>query len=208
MKQHKNESAWIVYMPIIICLLAAYSVLFCAHGEEKYMTVAEWVAIAVGLIGVVGTLIVALLQLKRDGKTIDSISSTTTGIDKDTAIVKVEVQTISTNVSSILPNINTLTASTSKLDFIAQEFEYQKRIKQEFSENAGGRDFLLAGISSIYEENARLAQLHREDQETVVKLVAQVGNLSRRVTQLEKELQDARSKNQQSNPPFDWDPEM
>ena len=74
--ERRTGVAGYTYLPIVICTAAAYCILF---GGNR-MDTAEWIAIVVALIGVVGALMVNCYQLRRDGKTIEGIDSNTSEI--------------------------------------------------------------------------------------------------------------------------------
>lgn len=188
---------WYIFIPTIIGTAAAYYILF----GGKNMDLGGWIAVVVALIGVIGTLIVEFLQLKRDGKTIDGINATANNTDKTTSMMQQAIQGIENTtskthekiISSVSENIDSIRARNDKIDFIVKEFEYHKRIKNEFSEGASGRDIILAGITAVYEENARLNNQHRDDREALMDLLRKnaelqvtIGKLSQQVEDLKK----------------------
>ena len=71
--ERRTGVAGYTYLPIVICTAAAYCILLGGN----YMNIAEWIAIVGSLIGVAGALVINYFQLRRDGKTIDGISSNT-----------------------------------------------------------------------------------------------------------------------------------
>ena len=212
---NKHRNLWIAGLPVWIGTIIALLMIW----RRSNMTPIEWSAVLVALISGVITLIMTLLQLKRDGKTIDNISTTTSNTDTTTSVMKPMVeridaqvcQTHHTLISTVSHDIAAIGERNSKIDFIHKELEYQQRLNREFSENAVGRDSLLAGINAVYAENARLNQLHRGDQETIIRLIAENGKLQTKVEQLEKALQCERSSSQPPEPcssGWDLEPEI
>lgn len=206
----KHRKIWLACLPTWIGTIIAF---FMIWGGSN-MELIEWGSVLVALISGVITLIVALFQLKRDGKTIDAISATTSNTDTTTSVMKPMVERIDeqvskthdTLISSVSHDIAAIGERNSKIDYIYTELEYHQRLNREFSENAAGRDSLLAGINAVYAENARLNQLHHSDQEKIIRLIAENGKLQTKADQLEKALQRERSKNQPPRPRSrDWD---
>ena len=183
--------AWYTYLPIVICTAAAYCILLGGN----HMNIAEWIAIVGSLIGVAGALVINYFQLRRDGKTIDGISSNT----KKTYEVIFE---------SITPLLSKIEERNSKIDSIAAEVEYQKRLKSDFSTSASGKEVLIAGIQTVFEENARLNLQHKSDEEKIAALISENRSLTRQVKRLRAELKVVRPKNelQKDCPDFDLEP--
>lgn len=183
--------AWYTYLPIVICTAAAYCILL---GGNR-MNIAEWIAIVGSLIGVAGALVINYFQLRRDGKTIDGISSNT---EKTYEVI----------LKSITPLLSKIEERNSKIDSIAAEVEYQKRLKSDFSTSASGKEVLIAGIQTVFEENARLNLQHKSDEEKIAALSSENRSLTRQVKRLRAELKVVRPKNelQKDYPDFDLEP--
>ena len=158
--------------------------------------IAAAATILAALITVIGKQFSQSKQFKRDGKTIDGISS-------DTSDMKSKMQRIDDNagksrdllVESVNPALEKIKERNAKIDFIAGEMEYQKRMKSSLSESASGRDSVLASISVVYEENARLNEQYRRAQERIIHLSVENNQLQEKVTSLKKDLAEERSKN-------------
>ena len=123
------------------------------------MGTAEWISILIAVIGVIGVLATTLFQLKRDGKTIDKIDNRTEDISKATFTVNnisTSVDKANEMLNSITPEIKTISHTTNKIDFIASEIEYQKRLNEKVSTDISNKDVIVETIKKLYEENARL----------------------------------------------------
>ena len=145
------------------------------------------IAILVAIIGVIGTLIVTFLQLKRDGETINSIGSNTTDMKPRVENIEKDVEKAKdTLIESVKPSLKDISDRNEKIDQIYKEIEYHKRLQQELSENALGHDSLLAGINAVYAENARLNQSYRVAKETIIRLTNENSKLKKRVDYLER----------------------
>lgn len=197
--------AWYTYLPILICTAATYCILLGGN----YMNTTEWVTIVGSLIGVAGALVINYFQLRRDGKTIDGISSNTSEIHP--TVKNINNNTEKTNKAifeSITPLLSKIEERNSKIDSIAAEVEYQKRLKSDFSTSASGKEVLIAGIQTVFEENARLNLQHKSDEEKIKALTSENRSLTRQVKRLRAELKTVRHKNelQKDCPDFDLEP--
>lgn len=168
-------------MPIISATAIAFSIL---GMEESNMW---WIAIITALIGVFGSVIVAIFQLKRDGKTIDATS-------RNVLDIKPKVDNISDDtkkirdvvIESINPTLSHISEKGSKIDFIASEIEYQKRLHEQVSHDVDNRDIIVQSIDVLYEKNA---SLNKE----VTTLKVQNNFLSRENNNLKNENQQLKS---------------
>lgn len=161
------------------------------------------VELAVAVIGAAAVVIAALIagvvaligqwrQLKQDGKTIDSIQKNTdllsplaNRIHEDSAKSKDVL------VETVVPKMTDIGARNQKIDFIASELAYHKRLKNDLSKGAGGRDTTLASINKVYEENARLNSQYTGAQEQLMRLMGENSSLNARNQVLESELEQA-----------------
>lgn len=203
--ERRTGVAGYTYLPIVICTAAAYCILF---GGNR-MDTAEWITIVVALIGVVGALLVNYYQLRRDGKTIDGISSNTSEIHPTVKNINNNTEkTKEVILESIAPLLSKIEERNSKIDSIAAEVEYQKRLKSDFSTSASGKEVLIAGIQTVFEENARLNLQHKSDEEKIKALTSENRSLTRQVKRLRAELKTVRHKNelQKDCPDFDLEP--
>ena len=178
---------------ITACLMplafSAVAVFWLALKEDN-MNVSDWLAIVVALIGVIGALIANLIQLKRDGKTITNIDSTTSeaktqikSIDENTKKVRDVI------VEEIRPEVKQISSANSKLDYITGEIEYQRRIKSDVSSAVNDSAYLIAGINKVYEENARLSRECAAQKESIRVLTFENANLVKENSRLKNELE-------------------
>ena len=197
---HRSKYIPLAFIPLWLGAGCGLSILY---GGE-YMNSGQ-IAILVAIIGVIGTLVVAYLQLRRDGNTINSIGSDTTNMKPRVENIEKNVEkTKDALIESVKPSLKDIVERNEKIDEIYKEIEYHQRLKQEFSENAFGRDNLLAGINTIYAENARLNQLHHADQEQIIRLINENGKLKEKIENLEASLKQGRLKNQQKSHGRGW----
>lgn len=173
------------------------------------MNTTEWVTIVGSLIGVAGAIVINYFQLRRDGKTIDGISSNTSEIRP--TVKNINNNTEKTNkviFESITPLLSKIEERNSKIDSIAAEVEYQKRLKSDFSTSASGKEVLIAGIQTVFEENARLNLQHKSDEEKIATLLLENSSLTIQIEKLKAELSAVCPKNelQKDCPDFDLEP--
>ena len=149
-----------LYVPILVSTVLGLSLLY--SKDDHNMQIAEWIAIGVALIGVVGTLIGAFMQLKRDGKTIDKIAEHTSHssyIEENTKECKKEL------IEQVRPCLDKIVSRNEDIQFVAEELRYQKRIKDSFSGGVADRDVVLQNIQSLYEHNAILNEALKSERQ-------------------------------------------
>lgn len=168
------------------------------------MTETAWISLAVAVIGGTIPLITTFIQLKRDGKTIDAISLNTAKIEPTVMDIKEDTtKTKNVVVDELKPVLNEIGKRNEKIDFLATELAYQNRLKNSFTENVTSRDVMLAGITAVYEENARLSEQHRNDQEKIISLTVERNNLKRKLQKAENELRQYQ--NDRSRDDYEWE---
>ncbi len=150
------------------------------------MDIFEWATLSIGLIAVATFLLDVFLQLKSADETIDQIHS-------DSLDIKSTTHKIDSNSSQFKDMLVEIEKRNAKIDALASELEFQERLKQSFSNEAGNRDTLVNGIKSVFEENARLNQKYQEAQKQIIYLWTDNSRLHKqheqdqaRITQLEK----------------------
>lgn len=142
--------AWFI---IIICTISSYLILF--GGTE--MDAKGWISLVVAVIGVCGSVIMALLQLKRDGKNIDRIDSCTSEMKPTVqSIHRVTEKTQDFLRDSIRPSLGAIQQKADKIDSIADGFREFKRLEAYYSDGLVCRDVLLSQMSAVFAENTRL----------------------------------------------------
>lgn len=142
------------------------------------MGIGDWITIVGIIIGFIGVILGVTIPLRRDGKTIDSISA-------DTTDMKPKVGNINSVVNDIVKDIVKIEERNSKIDAIATEIEVFKRLKSETTGNSVKPEVLLASISSVLDENAQLRRQHQEDQRQILTLSTENNKLRFRNQQLE-----------------------
>lgn len=178
----KNISSVHPMMPAVIGCAIAFCVLALNEGGNT-MNIAQWVAIAVAGFGVLGTLIVTFIQLKRDGKTIDQINATSNSINLATTITKEKAE----KIPDISAAVNSIVARNDKIDALAKEMEFQKRLKDEYS-NGFNRDHLMAGMSAVFEDNASLHAQLRESKKQIELDRVQIFQLNKQLEEKDQQI--------------------
>lgn len=165
---------------IALSLLGSAIICFRTALEEVLlnMGIGDWITIGGIIIGFLGVILGVTIPLRRDGKTIDSISA-------DTTDIKPKVDTISSTVNTISPSIVKIEERNSKIDAIMTEIEVFKRLKSEAGGSIVKPEVLLVSISSVLEENADLRKQHQEDQQKILTQNAEIYRLRLRNQQLE-----------------------
>ncbi len=179
--QSIRKIQWYTLAPIVVCIILAYCILL---GGDS-MPTEGWVSILVAIIGVIGTLIVTFIQLKRDGKTIGSIHTTTAGIDKTVAAVGVRAETIQVGVTTMGEKVAVIKEQTGKIDSIAKEIEILSRLRSETSNSGVRPDILLASMTTVFEENARLNTQLQDRNKEIRQLQIKISGLEAKVNELE-----------------------
>ena len=128
-----------------------------------------WISLTVAVIGVLGVVISALFQLKRDGKSIDRIDSATAEIKPSVqSIQKTTEKTQDLLRDSITPSLTAIQQRTDRIDCIADGFKEFKRLEAYYSSGLVNREILLGQIGAVFTENTRLnekcKQLERDNQ--------------------------------------------
>lgn len=138
---------------LVICTISAHMILF---GGIK-MDAKGWISLAVAVIGVCGSVLLVLLQLKRDGKSIDRIDSCTSEMKPTVQNVeKIAEKTQDLVRDSIRPSLDAVQQQAEKITVIADGFREFKRLESYFSNGLVRQDVLLSQIGAIFTENARL----------------------------------------------------
>lgn len=169
-------------IPAVIGCTVAFCVLTLEEGENT-MGTAQWVAIAVAGFGVLGTLIVTFIQLKRDGKTIDQINTTSNSINLATTVTKEKAE----KIPEISAAVNSIVARNDKIDALAKEMEFQKRLKDEYS-NGFNRDHLMAEMNAVFENNASLHAQLRESKKQIELDRVQIFQLNKQLEEKDQQI--------------------
>ena len=148
------------------------------------MDVSGWISIIVAIIGVVGVLIASLLQLKRDGKTIDKLDGRTEHIPAIADNTKKSVEMLTERIA---PQIDQVSTRNDKIDLIASEIEYQKRLNDRVSTGVDSRDVILESIKKLYMENAQLSTALQAEKEKNYTLSIENEKLKASLSECEKD---------------------
>lgn len=132
------------------------------------MTVAEWIAIAVALLGVAGGIWAQVYQFRKDAQRIDSVNQVANTIKHDTTKMEPAVERIegTTNkmeeqmLGTILPQLSNFKDKLGRLEgginVVVKKVEVEKEIQNRVSATIENPDYIKGAVDSIYNENARL----------------------------------------------------
>lgn len=150
---------------IAVCVITALMIVLGGDG----MNTTAWISLVVAIIGVLGAILTAVLQLKRDGKSIDRIDAATAEIKPSVqSIQKTTEKTQDILRDSIKPSLTAIQQRTDRIDYIADGFKEFKRLEAYYSGGLVNREILLGQIGAVFTENTRLnekcKELEREKQ--------------------------------------------
>lgn len=162
------------------------------------MEESQWITLIVGLLTIAGTLIAAHWQLRRDGKSIDGISS-------DTSQMKPKVE----NIEDIAK------AQAKDIGLLVSDLDHRKRLEAEFPQGMSGRDLISIGSNRMIEENAQLNRQYQElnllylkAQNSVNELQAENAQLRSQISELKAELEKEQTPNRYCGTLDDFEPEL
>lgn len=165
MKRKLNNLLPYATINILTTIIALIVLMLGAEGGNglEGIIITSAVAIGVAILGLIGSVIIAIIQSKKQGDvTLDvkvdtsDMKPTVTNIREDTSKIRGEV------VEKLVPNLQTISTMASKVDSIHSEVEYQKRLKSELSTGLSNKDYLVNGIEKLYERNGQLEKENRE----------------------------------------------
>lgn len=175
-------------LPVIISSIIAYIILL--GGNKAMINSSGVIAIVVSLIGVIGAIVGTLIQLKRDGKTIDNTKEETSKIYYQTK----DVDKISEYVTEKIPNklylLDNLDENIKKAENniyeISKEIEFQKRLRED-SNVFMSKDKIKANIDNLFYEN-----MIKDN--TILELQKENSHLKEILDYKEKEVKELKSK--------------
>lgn len=201
MRSHSSASrTWYIYIPVVSAgvssllfwLIYLWGAYFMGYRELITAIIAATATLLAAIVGGIISLIVQGRQLKRDGKTIDETKVAVTDI-------KPKVDNTNLVVNDVEKSVSRIEERSSKIDFIATEMEVYKRMKSEAGGNGIQPDVLIASMSSVFEENARLRKQYQNAR-------LQIRKLSLENEQLKDALQKTRSNDSNDLPEYEFDP--
>lgn len=180
---------FILWWPVGLSLINLWRVVFMGTQELIFTIISAAAVIVAALITGIVTLIVQIVQLKRDGKMIN------------------ETKTIASDIQPKINNIDYRTEKQSeKLEVLVADVDYRKRLEARFPDGLSGRDMLQAGAQKLMEEGAELNHKYQElslkyqqSQNRIMELNAENSQLRIQVTELRIKLQDYEQD-------YEWEP--
>ena len=194
--KEKNHSwqLWTViypFLPAVLGLLILWRYIF--WGELTIAIISSAAVIVAAIIPGVASLLRQGRQLKHDGKAVKSINA-------DTGAMKPKVEHIDNTVDGIAENVIRIEDRTKQISSIATAVESFKYLKENTSGNAIRPEVLLAQMSNVFEERAKLEVQHKIDQEKIIELTAQNKALKKQNQSLRSEIQIMERKLQKDQP--------
>lgn len=191
----------IIIADLVYCVYCIYS---CIKGESLKM-----VAIAVSLIGLIGSVIALIIATVKDSSKVSSVK-------EDTVIINPNVETIKNDVVKVKDKVveklvpvmqsseKTANSINKKVDELYDEMNYHKRLQQELSGNIKQKDYFVDGIEQLYLANGQLAGENKHLRAQLQIAQEQYDNLNSKLNELKTENSILKNKlkqreNQKSN---------
>lgn len=175
-------------LPIIVCTIVAYAILFLDIGGNSIVA-----GIIVGIIAVTGSFMGLMIQFKKD-------SNINGAVESDISEMKSRLEHIDYNTKDLtetvlremypdLKNVaKDIAESKDNIAYIQTEFEFQKELKKHYSSNLY-KDMLTKEKDSAYEKNAILENQHKEKSQELTILQHKAHNLELDNARLQEQVQ-------------------
>lgn len=191
--------------PIIFSQIIAYVILVMNNDGGMNMEAGLW-AVVLAIIGLIGSTWYQYAASKRDIKPLS-------GIQSHTSEMKPRIENIDDNtkksrdilVKKIKPGINDIQRQQDsfgdqlkKIDYVVKEFEYQNRLKNEYSKEIN-KDILTAGINMVYEKNAMLEKTLHEKEQKIYDMTVKLQMLKSENQELQHQISEYENKYHKRN---------
>lgn len=157
------KSKYYPFLPIIFCSIICYILILGGNNMDLSKLDVNVVALVVALIGVAGSIFVAVYTFKKDSHAISNVKSDTSEmkplINNMHEIVKKDHDLI---LGTIKEKISYISNSVNLINELHNEMKIQRRIKDSVSIKLESPDYLIGGITKLYEENMALTQRVKE----------------------------------------------
>lgn len=141
------------------CILVSVFLLLYEQGGNN-MGAAEWVAIAIAILGVAGGIWGQFFQFKKDAQRIDGVNETAKSVKEDTAVMRPSVNRTDKNVQELKEKyISKEYQINSTIEGVAELLEAKRiddAVKQKISQAVESPLYIESAVKSIYEKNASL----------------------------------------------------
>lgn len=173
----------------------AYVILFMNKDDGgEHMETGLW-AVAVAVIGLVGSTWYQYIASKKDIKPLSGIQATTSemkprieNIDENTKKSRdVLIEDVKPEIFNIQRKQSDINDQMKKIDYVVKEFEYQTRLKEKYS-TGFNKEVLTAGIDSIYERNAILERTLHEKEQTISEMTVSLRKLKEENEELHEQI--------------------
>lgn len=171
------------YLPFMIIVAGCITgEMILLLGEKTDMTIAEWIAIIVAAIGLVGGIWTQIVQFHKDAQRIESVNKTANDVKADTTDMKPRVSNIEKHTLQLRDNMmvksGRIDEAINGVSELVNAYRVEYEIKNRVSYNLISPDYLLRGIKAVYDENARLNSLNQELSSENILLKNQVAALT------------------------------
>ena len=185
--EQKDRFPWEL-LPWIVVVLSIFNMWRMIFMNISDIPAGVWAAV-IGAAATVGAAIiagaVALIgqwrQAKNDGEVIK-------GINSDTKDMQPKVGNIDTTVKAMADNVIRIEDRSKQISSIATAVESFKFLKDNTSDKAISPEVLLAQMSSVFEDRARLEAQHKIDQKKIIELTMQKKALEEQYQSLRAEI--------------------
>jgi len=189
----KNRTNYIGYIVILWCIMVSLTYLILGGAHD--MDIAQWITLAVALIGVAGGIWMEFRQLKRDSKSIDSIKADTDSLVKDVKPAVADTQEHAKKITSdVIPKIDSLTEMKTIITELGKETAIQKEIR-----NKAGKELdlskIIGQITASFEKTSTLTDQVTHLNQKVIMLEQEKQRLNTQIFDLTNQLQETQLQN-------------
>lgn len=145
------ESMWCIFVSIVLLLY---------EQGGKYMSVAEWVAIAIALFGVAGGIWRQVVQFKKDGQRIEGVNETSQSVKEDTSVMRPSVERMDKSVQEMrekyIARENRIDSTMENISELLEAKRIEEALKQRISQSIENPSYIEGAVKAVYEKNASL----------------------------------------------------
>ena len=187
-----------LYVNLWCILVSAFLLLYEQGGNN--MGAAEWVAIAIAILGVAGGIWGQFFQFKKDGQRIDGVNETSKSVKEDTAVMRPSVNRTDKNVQELKEKyISKENQINSTIEGVAELLEAKRiddAVKQRISQAVESPLYIESAVKSIYEKNASLQTMVNELTDANIVLEHENNVLRKQNQDLQNEVQKLKKERQ------------
>ena len=181
------------------CILVSVFLLLYEQGGNN-MGAAEWVAIAIAILGVAGGIWGQFFQFKKDAQRIDGVNETSKSVKEDTTVMRPSVNRTDKNVQELKEKyISKEYQINSTIEGVAELLEAKRiddAVKQKISQAVESPLYIESAVKSIYEKNASLQTMVNELTDANIVLEHENNVLRKQNQDLQNEVQKLKKERQ------------